>query len=232
MIGLFLHVLQLPKGMDCTQWADPSRSSSQESCPEPVPGMVMEEYNSYALVMDIDGRGWSARLSSLMSSNTPIVKHVRVGSILTWSVPQYVGCSSRMITHMKSCFCFETKLTLSQASQFLDFSTEHLLKDQPVEFFKSDLSDFVNVVRESHFKQKRSPVEYHEAMVRKMQKFARTHFTHFGIARDMAYGLTIYASKMAWVPEIGKNFTQVPMDYFMIETLPEEFLEKLHLQFQ
>lgn len=107
----------------------------------------------------------------------------------------------------------------------------HLLEDRPVEFFKTDLSDFQEVALESHYKRNRSPTEYPESMVRKMHQFAQTHFTHFGIARAMAYSLAVYASKISWTPEIGKNFTRVPLDYFMIETLPKEFMENMHLHF-
>lgn len=114
----------------------------------------------------------------------------------------------------------------------MDYTTAHLLEDRPVEFFETNLSDFPEIAAVSHYKRNRSPIEYTESMVRKMHRFAHIHLTHFGVARAMAYSLTVYASKMMWTPDRSGNFTKVPLDYFMIETLPYSFLEKLYSRFE
>ncbi|GMH37143.1 hypothetical protein BSKO_05016 [Bryopsis sp. KO-2023] len=39
-----------------------------------VPRIPMEHYNNYTLILDLDGNGWSDRLSTLISYNTPLFK--------------------------------------------------------------------------------------------------------------------------------------------------------------
>lgn len=40
--------------------------------------MDSEDYNDYALVVDLDGIGFSGRLGELLMSNTPVLKQVNM----------------------------------------------------------------------------------------------------------------------------------------------------------
>lgn len=98
-----------------------------------------------------------------------------------------------------------------------------------MKYFKSDISDVVERVKEVLLDRSESPIEYHENNAEAMQEFSRIHLTHFGVARAMAYALTVYAHKITWKPKMEDGFVDVleGKKGHRNPSLPVEFVKRL-----
>lgn len=98
-----------------------------------------------------------------------------------------------------------------------------------MEFFESDVSNVVKRVREILQKRSESPIEYHLKIIRSMQEFSRTHLTHFGLARAMAYALSVYAKKITWKPKMEDGYIDVLENQGRLTnpSLPIEFVQRI-----
>lgn len=70
---LALQEADVESGLVCKAWVNITEDGD---CPPIVDKMPPEDYNKYAFVMDLDGRGYSGRFHQLLSENTPVLKQV------------------------------------------------------------------------------------------------------------------------------------------------------------
>lgn len=103
-----------------------------------------------------------------------------------------------------------------------------MVRDKVATIFAPDASDFIPKLSATLEEWKKDPEGYQNLQVERMEKFARTHLTHFGIARATAYSLTVYGKKMTWTPELEAGYVKATVDFGLLPGLPREFLSRVH----
>lgn len=101
------------------------------------------------------------------------------------------------------------------------------MKDNILQLFAEDTSDFVPKLEDAMAQWKKSPLEYQAEWVDRMHHFALNHLTHYGVARSMAYVLTMYARKSQWSPEMDERYQRVFPDKNALTNLPKFFLDRI-----
>lgn len=113
-------------------------------------------------------------------------------------------------------------------SYYPDYLAPFLLENKSVEFVKTDMSDFSERVKEIISKRNESPLLYHNTMVARMQEISRTHLSHAGAIRALAYALTVYSDKMTWVPRMEDGFSPALLrDVIFPDGIPTEVVDRI-----
>lgn len=113
-----------------------------------------------------------------------------------------------------------------QRSQYPDYLTEHL-GDSMIEFFETDVSNMGERIKDVFSQRRKAPLQYHNEKVAKMQELTRTHLTHFGVGRAIAYALTQYADKLTWTTRMESGYVQFTSKEIIIPSLPKEFTDRI-----
>lgn len=92
-----------------------------------------------------------------------------------------------------------------------------------MQIFRRDGSDFFETLENAVSLRSINPDFYHWAEVDKMRMFSTKHLSHVGIARATAYSLTVYASKIQWIPKLEPGYAEISPEKLQIDTLPEGF---------
>lgn len=111
-------------------------------------------------------------------------------------------------------------------TQFPPYYWSHVISDNPVDLFENGMSDFLEKLTLIHTKRFDS-ARHQRIAVARMRRFSATHFSQIGVARAMAYAISVYANKIDWNPTLDEEFEHVPSELLSNPSLPIKFRERL-----